>query len=165
MCPFILHCVIYYFWDCYTTLQDWCNFISSYRMPSVLSLTPAVQWSSLAVQLTTAHSPFEQCCPPHWTSCCCPACPSEWSLTDRRAWAKCHTGWRTCATPRCRLWVKLYHPGDSALSAGGAEEGIYKSIYPQNMAFVYVENNSPYRTQIHSYIRLRKSTYRSITLK
>lgn len=119
MCPFILHCVIYYFWDCYTTLQDWCNFISSYRMPSVLSLTPAVQWSSLAVQLTTAHSPFEQCCPPHWTSCCCPACPSEWSLTDRRAWAKCHTGWRTCATPRCRLWVKLYHPGDSALSAVG----------------------------------------------
>lgn len=85
----------------------------------------AVTEASCAAKLSgsTAHPPFEQCCLPRWTSCCCPACPSKWSLTDRRAWAECRTGWRTCATPRCRLWVELYHPGDSALSAGAGSRG------------------------------------------
>lgn len=46
-----------------------------------------------------------------------------------------------------------------SLHVGRAEEGSYESVYAQNMGFVYVENNSPYKTQIQRYIKPRKSTY------
>lgn len=48
---------------------------------------------------------------------------------------------------------------EHSLHVGWAEEGIYQSIYTQNMGFVYAENTSPCKTQIHGYTRLRKSTY------
>lgn len=58
-------------------------------------------------------SPCGQCCPPHWTSCYCPACPLVWSPAGRRAWAICHTVWRTCSILQCRSSTALCHPVDS----------------------------------------------------
>lgn len=58
-------------------------------------------------------SPYERCCPQHWTSCCFPVCPSGWSRAGRKVWAGCRTVWRTSSTPRCMLWATPCRPGDS----------------------------------------------------
>lgn len=64
-------------------------------------------------------SPCGRCCPPRWTSCCCPVCPSEWFPAGRKAWARCRTAWRTFSTQRCRLWATPCRPGDSTLAERG----------------------------------------------
>lgn len=70
-------------------------------------------WRNAVSAPSCSSSPCGRCCPPRWTSCCFPACPSEWSPADRKAWARCHTVWRTSSTPQCRPSATLCHPGDS----------------------------------------------------
>lgn len=71
------------------------------------------RWSLKAKGDLAWSSPYERCCPQHWTSCCFPVCPSEWSPAGKRVWAGCRTVWRTSSTPRCTLWATPCRPDDS----------------------------------------------------
>lgn len=82
-------------------------------------------------------SPYERCCPQHWTSCCFPVCPSGWSRAGRKVWAGCRTVWRTSSTPRCMLWATPCRPDDSTRAETETNTG--KHIWRLKMSKLSIE--------------------------